>query len=145
MPDIFEQIRDALQNLVTLQIATVVGDARPQRQGGATNLDIVDWSTNPALALTRIDLLQGDVTTVLAPAFVTGDYQALREFHLAREREGFAMVEKNIAALVQLYQAASEVLGRPRAQAARPAAAVSAPAAPEPPGARPANAVVPAN
>lgn len=121
---LLDRIRDSLGNLVTLEIATVVGPVRPSERGVGLNprladLD-VDWGTNPPVILTKIDLLQGDIRTVMDEEFATGEYQALREFHSAREQEGHALIERNIAVLRELYRLAERLASGEGAPAAEP-------------------------
>ncbi len=61
---------------------------------------------------TTIDLLQGDIKTVMAPAFVTGNYQGLRDFHAAREKQGSEIISANLKALKELYNWVSELSGQ---------------------------------
>lgn len=99
--ELMERIKNAANNLVTLEIITVVGDMVLKE--GKTSPGI-DYAKNPKIILTQINLLQGDITTVYHEEFVTGAYQSLREFHAAREKEGYAMVKANIEALKALLE-----------------------------------------
>jgi hypothetical protein len=107
--DLLTEIRNALGNLVTLEIVTAVGQIK--REPNQTH--DIDWDSNPQVCLTKIDLLQGDIKTVYHPSFVTGDYQALREFHAAREKEGYDIVQHNLDAVRALYGLAVQLLAPP--------------------------------
>jgi hypothetical protein len=96
------KIQAALENSVTLEIITAVG----QIKGGPEKNAEIDWTKNPTVMLTKINLLQGDIETVFDPAYVTGDYQALRDFHADREKEGYDIVQKNLQALKELFNLA---------------------------------------
>ena len=104
---LIEKIEDALEKAVTLEIITAVG----QIKGGPEKEAEIDWGQNPKVILTKINLLQGDIETVFDPAYVTGDYQALRDFHMAREKEGYDIVHKNLDALKELYTLATQWRG----------------------------------
>lgn len=105
MKELKTRIRDAIENLVTLEIVTAVGQVRGgsgEGEGGGRRAPDLDYGADPKVILTKIDLLQGDVKTVFNEEFVTGNYQALREFHARREEEGFEIIQKNIAAIERL-------------------------------------------
>ena len=91
-------IKNSLEHLVTLEIITAVGAIK---FGGDKGPDI-DYDKAPKMILTKIDLLQGDIKTVFDEEFVTGQYQAWRDFHSAREKEGHQLIQNNIAALERL-------------------------------------------
>jgi len=103
--DLKTRIRESIRNLATLEIITAVGHVRfvheddPENGAGKPDLD---YERDPKVILTKIDLLQGDIKTVYNEEFVTGNYQALRDFHAEREKEGYDIVLKNIAALERL-------------------------------------------
>lgn len=103
--DLKSRIKASLQNLVTLEIVTAVGQVAFEAGEGETparSLPDLDHGADPKVILTKIDLLQGDITTVYNEEFVTGNYQCLRDFHAAREKEGHDIIQKNIAALERL-------------------------------------------
>ena len=93
------EIKDALNNLKTLEIVTAVGQVT--RTENPRFIDI-DWDKDPKVALTKIDLLQGDITTAYDSEFVTGNYQSLKQFHADREKEGHEIIRKNIDAVKAL-------------------------------------------
>lgn len=99
--DFLSEIKDALNNLKTLEIVTAVGQVR--RTEKPRFIDI-DWDKDPKVALTKIDLLQGDITTVYDSEFVTGNYQSLKQFHADREKEGHEIIRKNLEAVKALGQ-----------------------------------------
>ncbi|MDN3514004.1 MAG: hypothetical protein NG747_06360 [Candidatus Brocadia sp.] len=101
-----ERIKDAMNKLVTLEIITAVGDVTLKDEKVSP---VIDYSKNPKVILTRINLLQGDITTVFHEEYVTGKYQGLRDFHAAREKEGYEMVKANIAALERLWEFAQSM------------------------------------
>ena len=106
MEDLLDKIKNSLNNLVTLEIVTAVGGIKKEGEKVAPNLDY----QNAQMILTKIDLLQGDITTVVNEAFVTGPYSALRDYHEAKVKEGYEIVQKNIATLEQLAKLAKSEL-----------------------------------
>jgi len=99
---LMDKIKKAADNLVTLEIITAVGNVALQTDKKPD----IDFSQNPKVILTKIDLLQGDITTIFNEEYVTGSYQSLRDFHAAREKQGHEIVEANIAALTKLFELA---------------------------------------
>jgi hypothetical protein len=97
---LMSDIKNSLEHLVTLEIITAVGAIKVNDDKGPD----LDYDKAPKMILTKINLLQGDIKTVFDEEFVTGPYQALREFHGAREKEGYQLVQNNIAALERLFQ-----------------------------------------
>ena len=94
--DLLDKLHRAINNAVTLEIVTAVGFVKPDP------LDI-DWAREPVVALSKINLLLGDIKTVYPEEFVTGSYQSLKDFHAQREREGHQIIENNIKVLKELY------------------------------------------
>lgn len=96
---IVDKINQSLADLVTLQIITVVGE-----------VDLSSAATaSGKAARTRISLLDGDITTELDPSFVGGEYDAVRQFHLAREEQGQQIIQANIATLTKLLELARDL------------------------------------
>ena len=98
--NLLRKIVSALENLVTLEIITAVGPVSVSESTATYDLD------GAAVALTRINLIAGDITTVFPEQFITGNFQSLKDFHGEREKQGYAMVMKNLEALRELYNAA---------------------------------------
>ena len=105
-----EKIMESIENLVTLEIMTAVGHVASPAGGSeeGRSLPDLDYDRNPKMILTKINLLQGDIKTVYHEAFVTGEYQELRAFHSAREKEGYNIVLQNIAVLERLLEMVTE-------------------------------------
>ena len=94
---LLDQLRAAIQNAVTLEITTAVGPVGVDDKGRpSSNL------SRCRVATTRINMLLGDITTVYEDDFVTGDLQALRDFHLEREKDGYQIVKDNLEAIGNL-------------------------------------------
>jgi hypothetical protein len=102
---LLRQLRTALQNAVTLEIVTAVGAVTTDANGRPTP-DL----KNADVALTKVDMLLGDITTVLPEEFVTGRFQSMRDFHKEREKQGHQLVKDNIEALGKLIEKVREWL-----------------------------------
>jgi hypothetical protein len=98
-----QEIKNALVNLKTLKIVTAVGAA-------TWNAQTRSYEPTPGADVkviqTTIDLLDGDMETLMDPAFVSGDLQSLREFHAQTERQGHEIVQKNLDAVKALFNLA---------------------------------------
>jgi hypothetical protein len=70
---------------------------------------------------TRINLAEGDITTEIDPAFLTGDYTALRDFHAAREKQATDIIKANIDMLERLFNLVVTVTAQTRDTPAPPA------------------------
>jgi hypothetical protein len=100
MPEktIGDKILGAIDNLTTLEIVTAVGETK-LGAGGRARFD-----GDAKVMATRLRLLDGDASTRLDEAFVTGPYTDLRDFHAAQVARGMEIVKQNIAALGELYR-----------------------------------------
>ena len=95
--DILTMLENALEEFVTLEIVTSVGPVvptPPAEQGGKRAKPALDPGAK--VMRTRIDLLRSGVTTEIDPAFATGDYQGLRQFHAEREKLASEMVSSHV-------------------------------------------------
>ncbi|MCA9744564.1 MAG: hypothetical protein H6695_13355 [Deferribacteres bacterium] len=106
-------IKEALQNLVTLEIITAVG----QVDFNAPNGPDLDTEKDPKVILTKINLIQGDVKTVYDPEFITGNYRELKDFHKTREEMGHQMIKDNLDALMKLFNLAKDLRSKTDAEA----------------------------
>jgi len=106
-------IKEAIVNLVTLEIVTAVGDVKFQPKSAEEKektVAMIDYTKEPKAILTKVDLLQGDIQTVFHEEFVTGNYKELKEFHAAREKQGHEIIKENIAALEKLFQLTKKLI-----------------------------------
>jgi hypothetical protein len=90
-------VSQAITNLTTLQIVTTV-----------VAVDVATDAITPGgkAIRTRIDLLQGDITTEMDPVYLTAEYAPLREFHTTREGSGLDIIQNNVKALQELIKLA---------------------------------------
>jgi hypothetical protein len=91
-----------LSNLTLLEVNTLVG-AYAFDITGTTNTSIDVVSTKERMC-SQINLLTGDITTVMTEKFVT-DYKELRDYHIVRENQGHDIVLKNIEVLGKILEA----------------------------------------
>jgi hypothetical protein len=91
--DFLEQIRRGVSDMVRLTITTTV-----ESDDGSQAIT------------TKIDLLDGDISTTMDAEFVDGRYVGLREFHAAREEQGHAIIAANVRALRSLARLAIDLI-----------------------------------
>lgn len=97
---LFDKIRHKLNDLTTLEIKTIVGDHTVDEHGKIQ----VDTSDHADVIFTKIDLLDGDITSGFNPKFLQEPYSAVKEYHAAREQEGKDIIKKNIETLEALLK-----------------------------------------
>jgi len=90
-----KDIADALQNLVQIEVKTVVGNYT--QQGGK-----IVPSDDAKILLSRIDLLTGDITTVISHDFLQEPLHNLIEYQKSREAQSQQLIHSNIQALKEL-------------------------------------------
>ena len=104
------KVEQALEELVTLNIVTAVGEAQietKQIDGGLERRSITVSGKNKVI-WTSIDMLQGDITTVIDPELQGDAGKELREFHKGREAQGIAILRENIGALRDIVKLLGE-------------------------------------
>jgi hypothetical protein len=105
IPEFVTKLQTALEKLVTLEIVTAVGAV-------SANSDKLDPQAKTMR--TRINLAEGDITTEIDPAFLTGDYTTLREFHAARENQATEIIKANVDMLERLFNLVVKVTAQTR-------------------------------
>ena len=105
---LIDTIKDALQELVKLKIVTAIGSVEVGDDGKVSRPAV---SADSKVIVTEIDLIQGDITTVIDPAYVNDEaYQRLREFHAEREKQGHQIVKQNLEAVEKLFELAQKFI-----------------------------------
>ncbi len=97
----FDKVLEKAADLSSLTIQTIVGDFTVDEN----NMKILATPQKSDSMLTRIDLIDGDITTAMSTKFLEGDYKELREFHAKREQEGRDIIKKNIETLETIAKA----------------------------------------
>jgi hypothetical protein len=100
MKQLIDKIHEALLDMTNLTITTTVGSITPKGE--------VQNDPPAKVIYTRLDLLDGDIDTKVDPAFVSGDYEKLWDFHKEREQEGHRLVQQNLETLQKLLKFAAE-------------------------------------
>lgn len=90
-----EDIKNAMNNLVNLDIRTIVGDVTIDEKG---KMQPVVGSKQ---IVSRMNLLEGDITTAFPEEFLQAPLDSVRSFHGLRERQAMDIAHGNIKALQQ--------------------------------------------
>lgn len=101
-----KKLEAALKDATTLEITTIVGDIKMEEVGGKLRPRPEGSKT----MYTKIDLLDGDIVTMIDNAFVTGDLVNMREHHEAVEAKANKIIQDNIATLQALLNAVKDLL-----------------------------------
>lgn len=100
--DIMGKLEDALEDLITLEVITAVGTVQPSLRDENGKKKQIALDPGAKIIRTRIDLLHGDITTEMDPAFISGDLTALWPFQAEREKQATELLRSNIEALKSL-------------------------------------------
>jgi hypothetical protein len=88
-----EDIKNAMDNLVNLDIRTIVGDVTIDDKGK------MQPNAGSKQIVSRMNLLDGDITTAFPEEFLQAPLDSVRSFHGLRERQAMDIVQGNIKAL----------------------------------------------
>lgn len=96
-----QRLEQALSDLATLRIVTVVADVDVTGVGATSTLSV---RANAPVegASTEIDLLNGRITNIASPGFAAQDGGSLRAFHQAQVERSSAIVAGTLAELQRL-------------------------------------------
>ena len=102
-------LRNMFEELVEIKVVTAVGEVGvtltqddAKAEGRTKTRVSTDTAPITSAMVTIIDLVDGDVTNVIAPALK--DDEALRSFHATQVEKSLAVLPGNIKALVELGQ-----------------------------------------
>lgn len=96
MGDLLQKVHDKIEDLATLKIKTVVGSCTVEGETVEPNF------TGAQIIYSKIDLVDGDITTVIDESFLTPERQSLKDFHMEREQQGRDIIRANIQTLGSL-------------------------------------------
>ncbi|WP_020526277.1 hypothetical protein [Flexithrix dorotheae] len=92
-------VETAINNLVTLEIKTIVGDYKVDEE---ENISVKKEGEFQILQ-TRINLMQGDMITNISNDLVTDRYAWLRDFHARKEERGHEIINNNIQTIMSIF------------------------------------------
>ena len=101
-----KKLEAAFEDATTLEITTIVGDITMEEVEGKLKPKAEGTKT----MFTKIDLVDGDIVTMIDNAFVKGDLVKMREHHEAVEARANKIIQDNIATLQTLLQTVKDLL-----------------------------------
>lgn len=119
MADAFWQaLSDTIHRAVNLRVVTLVGDA--QVQGTLEALRISAPATTSASLVTDINIVGGDITTLLSEKLIGPEFAELRNGHTASVKQAQDIIERNVNILVTVAKEIGGQLGALPAPSAGP-------------------------
>ncbi len=97
--DFVRNIENAISNLTTLEIKTIIGDYTIDDKNLITN----KTDGNFQVIQSTINLIGGDIVTNMSKELTDDKYEWLRTFHANKEEHGHEIIERNIKAIISLY------------------------------------------
>ncbi len=97
-------VEQALNEIVTLRIVTLVGDVTVAGTGLAATVT-VRGGTSAEAASTEIDLLNGHITNTFSPGFAALSGGDLKSLHESRVEKSQAIITANLAEVQKLASA----------------------------------------
>ncbi len=98
--DFLKNIEKTIIKLTTLEIKTVVGDYTVAPDDSVQPIAGGDFK----VMYSKINLLDGDITTQLSHPLTAPEYDWLRDFHARKEEHGHEIINNNIKALISLIE-----------------------------------------
>lgn len=119
MADTFWQaLSDSIHRAVNLRVVTLVGDA--QVQGTLESLRIAAPAAPSASLITDINIIGGDMTTIVSERLRGPEFAELRNEHAAAVKQAQDIIERNVNILVTVAKEIGSQLGALPAPSAGP-------------------------
>lgn len=91
-----EALGATIRSAINLRVITLVGDATI---GGSIESPSVSMPAQAVSMVTNINLVEGDVSTLVSQAFLGSEYAELRTLHAAVTEQAHKIIERNIEIL----------------------------------------------
>jgi hypothetical protein len=90
---VVEKIKKVVHDLIKLEVITSVGEVTIELDTNNNNkVEVTGFSGTNSL-VTKIDLVDGDITNLIGPRFAPGgDLENLRQFHSLQVEKGHAVI-----------------------------------------------------
>ncbi len=119
MADTFWQaLSDSIHRAVNLRVVTLVGDA--QVQGTLEALRISAPAATSASLITDINVVGGDITTIISEKLQGPEFAELRNGHAAAVKQAQEIIARNVNILVAVAKEIGSQLGALPAPSAGP-------------------------
>jgi len=100
-----DKLEQSLTDLVSLNIVTAVGPVSCVKIDDKINVKIPSSDGSKCISST-INLLDGDIDTLIHDDFMSDKLRPVLDFHLEREKKGHEIIKGNINALKELLDLA---------------------------------------
>ena len=114
----WQALSDTIHRAVNLRVVTLLGDA--QVQGTLEDLRIGAPAATSASLVTDINVVAGDITTIVSERLATPEFAELRNGHSASVKQAQDIIERNINILVTVAKEIGNQLGALPAPSAGP-------------------------
>lgn len=98
LQDFIKYVEERVIDLTNLEIKTIVGDFDVDVNEKVSLRRDHDYK----LMNSRINLLDGDITTHISKELVSDEYEWMRNFHAHKEEKGHEIIQGNIQAIASL-------------------------------------------
>ena len=99
-----DDLENNIANVANLEIKTIVGEATFAEDGTHT------VSADAKTMYSSVNLLQGDITTIIPESFMSAPYDVMRQYHQEREKDGRQIIADNINCLKELANLARSLI-----------------------------------
>jgi methyl coenzyme M reductase subunit D len=104
LEELQKQIQAAIKNVISLKITTIVGNVMQE------DLTTPPTVTDSKTMHTEIDLLQGDLVSMIDQRLLADEFAIIRQHHEKREEQAHEIIDGNIKALGKLAALVQEML-----------------------------------
>jgi hypothetical protein len=94
--NVLDALGATIRSAINLRVITLVGDAPIT---GSVESPNVSMPAQAVSMVTNINLVEGDVSTLVSQAFLGGQYAELRTLHAAMTEQAQKIIERNVAIL----------------------------------------------
>ncbi len=98
LQDFIKYVEERVVDLTNLEIKTIVGDFDVDVNEKVSLRRDADYK----LMNSRINLIDGDITTHISRELVSDEYEWMRNFHAHKEEKGHEIIQGNIQAIASL-------------------------------------------
>jgi hypothetical protein len=106
--DLQKKFLKAANEVVNLRITTTVGDVAMVKN--AAEAQYQPKVSNSASLYTVVNILQGDMETIIDQSLLTDKFDAIRELHKDREEQAHLIIQKNMETLTELAKSVIKFL-----------------------------------
>ena len=96
--DFIKYVEERVVDLTTLEIKTIIGDFDVDVNEKVSLRRDAEYK----LMNSRINLIDGDITTHISKELVSDEYEWMRNFHAHKEEKGHEIIQGNIQAIASL-------------------------------------------